>query len=234
VLDVFSDVIALYVPQVEVSRGISGRSRRSSPSWRGSAYIRGPLPLSWWESACSLSGPKVLSLSLAVWFLQGLRDRMDGLELSTVTLERFGVVGGSSKSRALAVLEEAGLLQVVRSPGKNPFVSITGPVGMADGWVSGGFIQGPLPLRWWGTACGVAGGKATLATALAIWFQAGLNRARGELPLTTAMVGRFGVTPSGKSRALAALQAAGLIRLQHRGRKNPLVTLLKDGDALAA
>jgi DNA-binding MarR family transcriptional regulator len=50
------------------------------------------------------------------------------------------------------------------------------------------------------------------------------------LKLTTAIMKRFEVTPSGKSRALDELEAAGLIRVECRPRKNPLVTIVEVED----
>ena len=95
--------------------------------------------------------------------------------------------------------------------------------------MDGEFIKGPLPLKWWGRACQASAGRTTLATALSVWFQAGVSRSRRDLRLTNGMVKRFGVMPSGKGYALAALEAAGLLQVERRGRKSPLVTLREAG-----
>lgn len=87
--------------------------------------------------------------------------------------------------------------------------------------------MGPLPLSWFSRASMIHEGKGILATALAIWFEAGRRRRRDRLKLTGAMVNRLGITPSSKCRALADLEAAGLIRVERHGRKNPLVTILE-------
>ena len=75
------------------------------------------------------------------------------------------------------------------------------------------------------------GGKAILATASAIWFESGRRKQSDGLKLTAAIMKRFGVNPSAKSRSLAALELAGLIRVERRGRKNPLVMILQLNNA---
>jgi hypothetical protein len=99
------------------------------------------------------------------------------------------------------------------------------------------FVRGPLAVSWWGRACRLSG-KAQ-ATALAIWFLAGLRGRPDGLKLTTATLARFGVEDrSSKSRVLAALEQAGLTRVASRQGKNPLVTILgvdlDDGAGAAA
>jgi hypothetical protein len=82
------------------------------------------VPLTWLRKACALPGPKVLAVGLALWFLAGLRKRQHDLSLTSAALKRFGVEERSTKSRALAALEKAGLIRVVRQPGKNPRVTL--------------------------------------------------------------------------------------------------------------
>ena len=77
------------------------------------------------------------------------------------------------------------LTQTERQPkangnGRNPFTSR----------VQGEFLKGPIPLDWLSTAAKLRG-KAPLAVALAIWFEAG-RRKSNEVILTTAILARFG------------------------------------------
>jgi DNA-binding transcriptional ArsR family regulator len=65
----------------------------------------------------------------------------------------------------------------------------------------------------------------SLAVGLALWFKVGVSRNETVL-LTSAFLHEFGVTPSAKSRALKCLEQAGLIKVDRRPRKNPLVTLI--------
>jgi hypothetical protein len=88
------------------------------------------------------------------------------------------------------------------------------------------FIQGPVPLPWWGRACELSG-KA-LAVASAIWWVAGMKGKRDGLRLTSACLERFAVKDrSTKYRALRALVKAGLIRVECEQGKNPVVTILQ-------
>jgi hypothetical protein len=93
------------------------------------------------------------------------------------------------------------------------------------GWVKGEFLRSRIPLSWLGRACELPG-KA-LATGLAIWFLSGLRHGRLDgLRLTSATLNRFHVSRSAKSRALKALEEAGLISVRRAPRKNPVVTIL--------
>jgi hypothetical protein len=93
-------------------------------------------------------------------------------------------------------------------------------------WVVGKFLRGPIPLSWLGQACRLTGEKA-LATALAIWFLVGLRQRKHDLSLSTACLELFGVlNRSAKYRAITALEKAGLIRVERKRGKNPLVTIL--------
>ena len=85
-----------------------------------------------------------------------------------------------------------------------------------------------IPLGWLSRACRLSG-KA-LATALAIWYLKGLRNSYEGLMLTTAVVERLGISRYSKSRALRDLERAGLIRVERRPQKNPLVTILKVDD----
>jgi hypothetical protein len=92
---------------------------------------------------------------------------------------------------------------------------------------AGRFIP-PLPLPWYLRACCLPGKAPVVAAAL--WY---LRRVRKSNPvrLTGAALREFGVTRQAKYRALPALEAAGLISVRRRGRKNPEVTILDPADA---
>jgi hypothetical protein len=90
--------------------------------------------------------------------------------------------------------------------------------------IKGEFLKGPIPLNWL-TAAAKLRGKAPLTVALAIWFEAGRKRSK-EIRLTAAILRRFGVNRKAKYTALASLENAGLVRIQRRPRKNPIVTVL--------
>lgn len=90
--------------------------------------------------------------------------------------------------------------------------------------VRGEFLKGPIPLDWLGRAAKLPG-KAALATALAIMFEAGRRRSN-QVKLTTAILNRFGVNRKAKYRALKQLEGAKLISVVRTPRKNPIVTVL--------
>ena len=62
-----------------------------------------------------------------------------------------------------------------------------------------------------------------------------LQRSRLEsvnpVPLTSTYLKRFGLSRWDKQRALSVLQSAGLIRVERRGRNNPLVWLCQETDS---
>lgn len=109
--------------------------------------------------------------------------------------------------------------------GPAPVRSVEPDVPLPD-WVNGEFIKGPVRLEWLSKVCELPGGRATLSTALALWFEACRRRRLNRLTLTQAVVERFRVTRSRKSPALAALEEARLVTVGRRSRKNPVVTIL--------
>lgn len=80
-----------------------------------------------------------------------------------------------------------------------------------------------VPLGWLENASRLPG-KA-LAVGLAIWALAIAVKTKTVM-VTPVSVEGFGVDAAGKSRALAALAKAGLITLQSRKGRFPLVTLV--------
>src|SRR5262245_393220 len=66
-------------------------------------------------------------------------------------------------------------------------------------------------------------GKALLVYLL-LHMRCKLDRKR-TVSLTTVFAGRYGVSPNNKSRALAALEGDGLVRVMRRNGRNPTVTL---------
>src|ERR1700730_5114115 len=72
-----------------------------SSVWVDGEFLRGPIPLAWLGPVCCLPGQKVLAVSLAIWFLRGLRKSTDDLTLTDATVARFGVKDRSAKYRAL-------------------------------------------------------------------------------------------------------------------------------------
>ena len=86
------------------------------------------------------------------------------------------------------------------------------------------FIQGPIYLDWLAVALQLPG-KAPLATALAIWFQSGLEKSP-EFRFTPKLRKRFGLTQRTARRALGRLETAGLIRVTRKPGSCNIVTVL--------
>jgi hypothetical protein len=75
----------LYVPQVEV-KSVKSRSRHVE-----GLFLCGPIPLSWLGRVCKRCDGRTLATALGIWWLAGLRDRQDNLQLTTKCVARFGV-----------------------------------------------------------------------------------------------------------------------------------------------
>jgi DNA-binding transcriptional ArsR family regulator len=86
------------------------------------------------------------------------------------------------------------------------------------------FLKGPVPMEWLQAASCVSG--AALAVGNALWFLAGVTGRREALPLSTAMLAPFGIGRDRKSRALRALEKAGLVRVVREGNHSPVVDII--------
>jgi hypothetical protein len=95
---------------------------------KAALFLRGPIPLGWLGSAASLPG-KTLNVGIALWWLHGMAKgkpfKLTQKALQTLNVER------DAASAALARLEQAGLIRVVRQAGQRPTVSMV--VGGASG-----------------------------------------------------------------------------------------------------
>jgi hypothetical protein len=85
------------------------------------------------------------------------------------------------------------------------------------------FLKGPIPWDWVETASRLPG-KA-LALGMLLWREAGMDGI-GPATITSAKAAALGMDRSAKSRAIADLERAGLVRVERRPRQNPLVTLI--------
>ena len=87
----------------------------------GEKFLKGPIPWSWLAAAAHQPG-KALQVAIVLWFLSGVK-RARTIALSGAVLRGIGV-NRHAGYRALAALEEAGLVSVVRHPGRNPVVTL--------------------------------------------------------------------------------------------------------------
>ena len=106
----------------------AGKSKRPPRHGPKCEFLRGPIPLSWLSPAARLSGK---ALALALWFQCGRKNCRE-VSLSGQILERFSV-SRKAMYRGLEALKAAGLVAVVKRPGKNPTVTILDPPTDAKG-----------------------------------------------------------------------------------------------------
>jgi DNA-binding transcriptional ArsR family regulator len=89
--------------------------------------------------------------------------------------------------------------------------------------IRGKFIAGPVDVSWVCQASRL--GVKALLVGLALWHLKGLRRENSFL-VSNLMVQEWGVQPDAKRRALRALEKAGLITVERRGKRSPRVTLI--------
>jgi DNA-binding transcriptional ArsR family regulator len=82
--------------------------------------------------------------------------------------------------------------------------------------VQGKFIKGPKARKL---------GVTALWVALGLLYLRGLRRSDSFL-VSNLMMQAWNVSPDAKCRALKALEKAGLINVERRGKRSPLVTLV--------
>ena len=84
-------------------------------------FLRGPIPLDWLASAAKLPG-KTLNVALALRWLHGMSAGKP-FKLTQKALDWLNV-SRETAGDCLVRLEQHGLIQVVRKPGRSPVVSI--------------------------------------------------------------------------------------------------------------
>jgi hypothetical protein len=85
------------------------------------------------------------------------------------------------------------------------------------------FLEGPIPLDWIATAAQLPG--KSLHVAIAIWVTASLVKS-ARVSIGNVAVQPFGLDRNAKYRALQWLEEAGLISVQRKPGRSPVVTLL--------
>ena len=89
--------------------------------------------------------------------------------------------------------------------------------------VRGKFIAGPVDVAWICEASRL--GVKALLVGLALWHIRGLRKTDTFI-VSNLMVQDWGIEPDAKSRALRALEKAGLLTIARRGKRSPQVTLM--------
>lgn len=86
-----------------------------------------------------------------------------------------------------------------------------------------GFLKGPVPLSWLEAAARLPG--KSLHAGIALWYAAGILRS-ANVPLSNMSGHRFGCDRNAKYRALAWLEGAGLVKVERKLGRAPVVTIL--------
>jgi hypothetical protein len=89
--------------------------------------------------------------------------------------------------------------------------------------IRGKFIAGPIDVAWVVQASRL--GVKALLVGLALWHLKKLRQV-DTFTVSNLMLQEWGVQPDAKSRALRALERAGLIRVERHGKHSPRVALI--------
>ena len=92
--------------------------------------------------------------------------------------------------------------------------------------VKGRFIAGPLDIAWLARARQL--GVSALWVGLSLWYLRGLRKS-DTFVVSNLMMQEWDVQADAKGRALCALENAGLITVERRGKRSPLVTIIVRG-----
>ncbi len=86
------------------------------------------------------------------------------------------------------------------------------------------FLKGPIPLDWLEIAARLPG--RSLHVGISLWFLGGMHRSR-VIALSNHTSRRFGLDRNSKYRGLEWLERAGLICVQRKMGRAPIVTILE-------
>jgi hypothetical protein len=85
------------------------------------------------------------------------------------------------------------------------------------------FLRGPIPLDWLSAAAWLPG--KSLHVGVALWLEAGLRNS-AVVPLSNLTGRHFGLDRNAKYRGLDWLEQAGLISVERKLGRAPIVTIL--------
>ena len=87
------------------------------------------------------------------------------------------------------------------------------------------FLKGPIPVVWLARTLSTRGNSA-VGVGLALWHLSGLKHNERTVLLSNIEAELWGISRQRKWVGLAALEKAGLITIERRGKASPLVTLI--------
>ena len=105
--------------------------KRTSKSRQYNQYIRGPLPLKWFQKASTISRTAAvvgmiiwrIAYQKKLWGLDSQRRTSGHIKVTTQTCMKWGVCG-NSKNTALRLMEKAELIRLDTKRGRSPIVQI--------------------------------------------------------------------------------------------------------------
>ena len=105
--------------------------KRALKSRQYKEFIRGPLPLKWFQKASTISRTAAvvgmiiwrIAYQKKLWGLDSQRRTSWPMKVTTQTCMKWGVCG-NSKNTALRLMEKAGLIQLELKRGRSPLVQI--------------------------------------------------------------------------------------------------------------
>ena len=104
---------------------------RTSKSRQYKEYVRGPLPIKWFQRASTISRTAAvvgliiwrIAYQKKLWGYGSQRRTSESLKVTNQTCMKWGVCG-NSKNAALRLMEEAGLIRLNLKRGRFPLVQI--------------------------------------------------------------------------------------------------------------
>src|SRR3954465_3511596 len=102
--------------------GSSGPEGGARAARREAQFIKGPLPLGWVARAAQAGHPQALPVLLALRYKTDIL-RQPWVKPPAAVLRLLGV-DKDARSRAIAAMERAGLVQVQRRPGRPPLLRL--------------------------------------------------------------------------------------------------------------
>ena len=104
---------------------------RTSKSRQYEEYVRGPLPLKWFQKASTISRTAAvvgmiiwrIAYQKKLWGHNSQRRTSWPMKVTTQTCMKWGVCG-NSKNAALRLMEKAGLIRLDTKRGRSPIVQI--------------------------------------------------------------------------------------------------------------
>ena len=105
--------------------------KRTSKSRQYKEYVRGPLPLKWFQRASTISRTAgVVGMIIwrdayqkKLWGYDSQRRTSGHIKVTNQNCKKWGVCG-NSKNSALRLMEEAGLIRLDLKRGRSPIVQI--------------------------------------------------------------------------------------------------------------